>query len=133
MTAEIYQDFILELYKNPINFGRIDGAELTASGFNPLCGDKIEIFIKLAQDEDRKRRTQCVRVREARFTGTGCAISQATASLLTEEMKGKTISELAKMKKEDIMRIIKIDLSRNPSRLKCALLSLEVLKKAISV
>lgn len=122
MPSEIYQEFILELYKNPINFGKIADADLTAESFNPLCGDKIEIFIK--SDNGK--------VKEAKFIGTGCAISQASACLLTEDIKGKTLDEISKMQKENIMEIIKIDLSKNPSRLKCALLSLEVLKKAVS-
>ena len=120
MTDEIYQDFILELYKNPVNFGKIDGA-LHAQSYNPLCGDRIEFFIKTDGD----------RVVEAKFIGSGCAISQASASLLTEEIKGKTVGQLEKMDVKDVLRMIQIDLSRNPSRLKCALLSLETLKKAI--
>ena|SRR3989338_1162324 len=122
MSNEIYQEFILELYKNPINFGKLENFDFNASSLNPLCGDKVELFIKL--DGEGK-------VGEVKFTGTGCAISQASACLLTEEIKGKTLEELEKMQKDDIMKIIKIDLSKNPSRLKCALLSLEVLKKAI--
>ena len=121
MSSEIYQEWILELYKNPINFGKIADADLTATSFNPLCGDKIEIFIKL---EDGK-------IKEAKFIGAGCAISQASACLLTEEIKGKTLEEISKMDKENILNLIKVDLRKNPSRLKCALLSLETLKKAI--
>ena len=124
MSSEIYQEFILELYKNPMNFGKLENADLHAESFNPLCGDKVELFIKL--DKTGKK------VDEVKFIGSGCAISQASASLLTEEIKGKTIEELAKMQKDNIAQIIKIDLSKNPSRLKCALLSLEVLKKSIS-
>ena len=123
MSSEIYQEFILELYKNPINFGKMDNATHKAQSYNPLCGDKIELFLKVQDDE----------VIEARFIGTGCAISQASASLLTEEIKGKSLADLKKMQKEDIMEMIKVDLSKNPSRLKCALLSLEVLKKAVNL
>src|SRR3989338_188320 len=123
MSSEIYQEFILELYKNPINFGKMENADLHAESFNPLCGDKVEIFVKLNGEK---------KVSEVKFIGSGCAISQASASLLTEEIKGKTLDELANMQKEDILQMIKVDLSKNPSRLKCALLSLEVLKKSIS-
>lgn len=123
MSNDIYQDFILELYKNPINFGKLAGANKTAKSYNPLCGDKIELFLKVNNENGI--------VEEAKFIGSGCAISQATASLLTEEIKGKKVEELKNWQKEDILRIIKIDLSKNPSRLKCALMSLEVLKKAI--
>ncbi|MEK6981538.1 MAG: iron-sulfur cluster assembly scaffold protein [Candidatus Micrarchaeota archaeon] len=123
MPNDIYQDFILELYKNPINFGKLDGANRTAKSYNPLCGDKIELFLRVNEKNGV--------IEEAKFIGSGCAISQATACLLTEEIKGKKLVDLAKYEKEDILRIIKIDLSKNPSRLKCALMSLEVLKKAL--
>ena len=124
MSSEIYQEFILELYKNPINFGKLENADLRAESFNPLCGDKVELFIKL--DGGSKK------VDDVKFTGSGCAISQASASLLTEDIKGKPIEQLKAMGKDDVLRIIQIDLSKNPSRLKCALLSLETLKKALN-
>ena len=120
-SGELYQEFILELYKNPINFGKMSDATHHAQSYNPLCGDKIELFLKVEKGT----------VSEAKFVGSGCAISQASVSLLTEEIKGKIIEELVKMQKKDILQMIQIDLSKNPSRLKCALLSLEVLKKAI--
>lgn len=123
MSDDIYQEFILELYKNPVNFRKMENADLNAHSFNAVCGDKIEIFIKL--DANRKK------AEEATFVGTGCAISQASASLLTEEIKGKTLDEIKKMGKEDIIRMIRVDLSKNPSRLKCAMLGLDVVKKAI--
>ncbi|MDO8553785.1 MAG: SUF system NifU family Fe-S cluster assembly protein [Candidatus Micrarchaeota archaeon] len=124
MSEDIYQEFILELYKNPVNFGKIENADLHEQSFNPLCGDKIEMFIKL--DAGRKK------IEDVKFIGNGCAISQASASLLTEELKGKTLEEVDKMGKEEIIKMIKIDLSKNPSRLKCAMLGLEVVKKAIN-
>lgn len=120
-SEELYQEFILELYKNPINFGKLEGATHSAESYNSLCGDRITLFLKVEKNK----------VIESKFIGSGCAISQATASLLTEEVKGKTIEELRKMQKEQILELIKIDLSKNPSRLKCALMSLEVLKKAL--
>ena len=123
MPSEIYQEFILELYKNPINFGKIENAELKATSSNPLCGDYIEVFIKL--DVSGKM------VTEAKFIGTGCAISQASACLLTDHIRGKTLDKIKKMQKENVLDLIKIDLRKNPSRLKCALLSLETIKKAI--
>lgn len=122
-SDDIYQDFILELYKHPLNAGTMEKPDYTAKSHNPLCGDKIELFLKMSSDG---------KVADVKFKGDGCAISQATISLLTVEIKGKTLEELARFQKEDILRIIQIDLSRNASRLKCALLSLEVLKKAIS-
>lgn len=124
MTEEIYQEFLLEIYKNPVNFGKMDKPDLHAQSFNPLCGDKIEMFIKLEASGSK--------VEAITFVGNGCAISQASASLLTEELKGKTLEEIGKMTKDDILRIVKVDLSKNPSRLKCAMLGLEVVKKAIN-
>ncbi len=124
MSDDIYQEFILELYKNPINFGKMENADLHSTSFNPLCGDKIEIFIRLEAGGKK--------VDAATFIGNGCAISQASASLLTEEIKGKTLEEIEKMGKDEIVKMIKVDLSKNPSRLKCAMLGLEVVKKAAS-
>ncbi|HLC68256.1 MAG TPA: SUF system NifU family Fe-S cluster assembly protein [Candidatus Bilamarchaeaceae archaeon] len=120
-SEDMYREFILELYKNPINFGKLEDADLHAESYNPLCGDKVEMYVKLTNGK----------VSDVKFDGSGCAISQASASLLTEEIKGKTTEQLKAMAKEDILRILQIDLSKNPSRLKCALLSLETLKKAL--
>ena len=120
-SEDMYREFILELYKNPINFGKLADADLHAESYNPLCGDKVDMYVKLTNGK----------VSDVKFDGSGCAISQASASLLTEEIKGKTTEQLKAMAKEDILRILQIDLSKNPSRLKCALLSLETLKKAL--
>jgi len=119
--SDIYQEFIMEVYKNPLNFGKLEKADFKAVSLNPLCGDKIELYIRLENGK----------IKDVRYTGSGCAISQVSASLFTEFLKGKTPEEAKALKKEDILRLIKIDLSKNPSRMKCALLSLEVLKKAI--
>lgn len=124
MSSEIYQEFILELYKNPLNFGKMENADLQAESFNPLCGDKVELYLRVEAGSGKAE--------DVKFSGSGCAISQASASLLTEEIKGKTIEQLQAMQKEDILRIIQIDLSKNPSRMRCALLSLETLKKALT-
>ncbi|MBI2079545.1 SUF system NifU family Fe-S cluster assembly protein [Candidatus Micrarchaeota archaeon] len=122
MDSEIYQDFILEIYKNPFNYGKLDKPTLQAGSHNPLCGDNIEMFINTKENK----------ISEIKFSGKGCAISQVSASLLTEHLKGMEISEAKSLSQKDILNLIKVDLSKNPSRLKCALLSLEVLKKAIS-
>ena len=118
---DIYQEFIISLYKNPINFGKIDGANFHAEIHNSTCGDRIEIFIKLQDDY----------VTEAKFIGTGCAISQASSSLFTSYLKGKKLTDLSKITKENVLELLKIDLSKNPSRMKCALLPFEAMKKAI--
>ncbi len=122
MSSDMYQDFILELYKHPINFEKMDDADYHATSHNALCGDRLEIYIKADKGK----------IEKASYKGEGCAISQATMSLLTEELKGKTLEQAKTMKKEDILRIIQVDLSKNPSRMKCALLSLETLKKALT-
>ena len=118
---DIYQEFIIELYKNPLNFGRIADADRKAQIYNSTCGDMIEIFIK----------TKDGVVAEARFVGKGCAISQASSSLFMGFLKGKSVDALSKIGKEDVLSLLKIDLSKNPSRMRCALLPLEALKKAM--
>ncbi len=120
--SDIYNEFILELYKNPLNFGRIENADLQAASYNALCGDRIELFININGKH---------KIKEIKFFGSGCAISQASASLLTEYLKGRTIEEAKKIDKNEILKMIKIDLSKNPSRMKCALLVLETLRKMI--
>ena len=120
--SDIYQDFILEIYSNPLNFGKIENADFHSGASNPLCGDVIEIFLKVKDG----------RVADVKYAGKGCAISQVSASLLTESLKGKTVEEAKKLTKDDVLKLIRVDLSKNPSRMKCALLSLEVLKKALS-
>ena len=122
MDQEIYQEYIIELYKHPLNFGRIEGADHHSIAQNQTCGDSIELFLK-AKDGV---------ITEARFLGKGCAISQASASLFTGFLKGKKISGLGKIGKDDILGLIKIDLSKNPSRMKCALLPLDALRKALA-
>jgi len=118
---DLYQEFIIDLYKNPRNFGKIKNPDYAAKLDNPTCGDQIELFIKIEGDI----------VKDAKFIGHGCAISQASASLFTDYLKGKKIQELSKIKKENVLDLIKIDLSKNPSRMRCALLSYEAMKKAL--
>lgn len=120
--SDIYKEFIMEIYQNPLNAGKIKDATMKAQGYNPLCGDKIELFLKV--DEKGK-------ITDIKYEGMGCAISQVSASLVTEHLKGKTIEQAKKMKKEDVLKLIKIDLSKNPSRMKCALLILDVLEKTV--
>jgi nitrogen fixation protein NifU and related proteins len=118
---DIYQEFIIELYKNPLNFGKIPDADYRAEIYNSACGDIIELFIKVRDGA----------VAEAKFIGKGCAISQASASLFTGYLKGKKVSELGDIGKEQALALLKIDLSKNPTRMKCALLPLEALRKAL--
>jgi nitrogen fixation NifU-like protein len=118
---DIYQEFIIELYKNPRNKGVIGDPDLKAQLYNKSCGDAITLFIK----------TENGRVSDAKFMGQGCAISMASSSLFTGFLKGKEAASLKDISKEDVLSLIKIDLSKNPSRMKCALLPLEALKKAL--
>ena len=119
---DLYQEFIIELYQNPRNFGKIENADYHSEVNNPTCGDRIELFLKVDSSGI---------IKEAKFSGKGCAISQASASLFTGYLKGKKISELEKIKKQDVLSLIKIDLSKNPSRMRCALLPLDAVKKAV--
>lgn len=116
----IYQQNIVDHYKNPRNKGSIDNADFVVYEVNTLCGDGLKFFITLDSSK--------VTVVDVKFEGEGCAISQATASMLTEEIKGMTLEELKKnVTKDMILEMLGIDL--NPARLKCALLSLECLRK----
>lgn len=113
----IYQEIILDHYRNPRNKGKLDKASGTIALSNPLCGDEIEMQIK---EENGV-------IIEAAFSGKGCAISQASSSMLTEYVKGKTKEELKKIDKDVITEMLGIELS--PNRLKCALLPMEALLK----
>ena len=117
---DMYREVILDHYKNPRNRGKLEPADISYEDDNPLCGDRIRIDIRL--DENR-------RVKEVAFSGQGCAISQASASMLTEEIVGKSVDDLKQISKEDILELLGIELG--PVRLKCALLSLKVLKAGV--
>jgi nitrogen fixation NifU-like protein len=118
MTSDIYKDIILDYYRNPRNFGDLENPDVRAKDSNPLCGDIIEMQLKV---NDGK-------VDDIRFKGKGCAISQASASMLTEMVKGKTLDQVKAMGKPDILQLLGID--PGPTRIKCALLGLKVLKLA---
>ena len=114
---DFYRELILDHYKNPRNKGTLDPHDISYEDDNPLCGDRIRIDLRLDGEN---------RVADIAFTGRGCAISQASASLLTETIKGKTLDEIKQIGKEDVLEMLGIELG--PVRLKCALLSLKVLK-----
>lgn len=116
---DLYREVIIEHYKNPSYRGKLDPHDIRFADNNPLCGDHIEITL---QTEDGK-------VKDARFDGHGCAISQASADLLIESIIGKPIEEVKQLNKEHVLNMLGIDLG--PVRLKCALLSLKVLKAGV--
>ena len=118
-VEQMYQENILDHYRNPRNFGQMDKPDADVNDYNPLCGDKIGIQLKI---NDNK-------IKEIKFYGSGCAISQASASMLTEEISGKTIQDILKLTKEDVLDLLGIEISY--ARLKCALLALKVLKMAV--
>jgi nitrogen fixation NifU-like protein len=117
MDSGYYREQIIDLYENPLNQGELATADFSYEEDNPLCGDVVRIDVQL--DENG-------RVAQVAWSGDGCAISQASASLLTEEIKGKTLAEIKEFPKEKLLELIGIPLSM--ARVKCALLSLKVLK-----
>jgi len=121
-TDQIYQENILDHYKSPRNHGKIENPSVHHHEYNPLCGDEIEMFLII--DKNKK-------VVDIKFQGHGCAISQASASMLTEEAKGKGVDDIKKLTKENILEMLGIPIS--PVRLKCALLSLDTLKNSILI
>ena len=116
---DLYRDYILEHYRRPHNFGVLDNATTTQEGANPLCGDRITMQLRVTGDQ----------IAAVGFTGRGCAISQASASLLTDEIKGKPVETAAGMQANDVLDLLGIEIS--PARMKCALLSLETLHGAL--
>ncbi len=114
---DMYREMILEHYKDPRNWGLLEDPDIDHAEDNPLCGDHLHLTLKLDADE---------RVVGVGWDGEGCAISQASASLLGEEIMGKTLAELKQFSKEDVLALMGIPIG--PVRLKCALLSLKVLK-----
>ncbi len=117
MSDDLYRELILDHYREPRNRGRLEPADVSYEDDNPLCGDRIRIDLQLDQDN---------RVVGVAWDGNGCAISMASASMLSEEIEGKTLDELRHLGKADILEMLGIELG--PVRLKCALLSLKVLK-----
>ena len=118
---DLYRDEILEHYRNPHNFGTLESPTTSKEGANPLCGDRKTLMLAINDDGT---------VDDVAFTGRGCAISQASASMLTDEIKGKPLTEIAKLGSVDVLENLGIEIS--PARMKCAMLSLETLQSAVS-
>jgi len=118
---QLYREVILDHYKNPHNYGALEGAHAHAEGQNPLCGDEVSVSVRFAADGET--------IEQIGFEGRGCAISQAATSMLTDIVKGKTAAQVAELPKEELLDEIGIPLT--PVRLKCAILGLGVLKVAL--
>lgn len=119
-SADIYREIILDYYRNPRNYGKIENPDIAQRDSNPLCGDELEMHLNIRDNK----------VAEVKFTGKGCAISQASASMLTELILGKDFDFVKKLSKEDIFDNLGLH-ELGPARIKCALLSLKVLKSGL--
>ena len=118
---DLYREVILDHYKNPRGHGVIEDADAQAEGMNPLCGDEVAIYVAFEDDGET--------IDEVKFSGRGCAISQAATSMLMEMVQGRTASQIGELSKDELLEEIGIPLT--PIRLKCALLGLGVLKVAL--
>jgi len=119
MSSDIYKDIILDYYRHPRNFGDLPDPDVRSKDSNPLCGDVIEMQLRIRDGT----------IDDLRFKGRGCAISQASASMITELAKGKTLDEIKTLDKEDVLSMLGID--PGPTRIKCALLGLKVIKLGV--
>ena len=113
--SDMYRQQILDHYKNPRNYGELEEATFTHVGENPMCGDTIEMDVVLSDDETIER---------VAFRGDGCAISQASASMLSEELHGMTVADLRDLDRDDVTEMLGVDIS--PMRVKCAVLAEKV-------
>ncbi len=118
---QLYREVILDHYKNPRGHGVIEDADAEAEGQNPLCGDEVSIYVGFGEDGET--------IDDVKFSGRGCAISQAATSMLMEMSKGRTASEVAELDKDELLAEIGVPLT--PVRLKCAMLGLTTLKVAL--
>jgi len=119
--SDLYQENILDHYKYPRNFEPLESPDIHEEGVNPLCGDRVELFLKLDGEK---------RVAAMTFQGVGCAICLASTSMLTEYVEGKGLDEIKALQKEDILKLLGIPIG--PVRLKCAILSLMTLKQGVA-
>jgi len=117
LSDDIYREIILDHYRNPRNKGKINNPDVVIHDSNPLCGDQIDIFLKVEEGQ----------IKDIKFDGKGCAISQASASMLTEMVMDKPLTTAKDISKDEILENIGLT-NLGPARIKCALLPLKVLK-----
>jgi nitrogen fixation NifU-like protein len=123
LGSDMYRQQILDHYKNPRNYGELDDADIEHVGENPMCGDTIKMFVRLADDEET--------IEYVSFVGDGCAISQASASMLSEELQGRSLESVREMDRDDIIDMLGVELS--PMRIKCAVLAEKVAQDGIAI
>jgi nitrogen fixation NifU-like protein len=117
----MYRDLILEHHRYPHNFGTLDPHDVSQEEHNPLCGDRIRLDLRIVDNK----------ISEVAFSGKGCAVSQAAASMLTDELIGMDLDQVRQYGKAELLDLIGLPLDKNPVRLKCALLSLKALKVGV--
>jgi nitrogen fixation NifU-like protein len=121
MAMDYYREYILDHYRNPRNYGKLDQPDVHSEDTNPLCGDQLGMDLVVEGDL----------VKEVRFQGRGCAISQASASMLSEMIEGKKVEEVIALGKDDVLDVLGIPIS--PARTKCAFLALRVLHRGLAM
>ena len=123
LGSDMYRQQILDHYKNPRNYGELEDADIEHVGENPMCGDTIKMFVELADDDET--------IEYVSFVGDGCAISQASASMLSNELQGRTLESVREMDRDDIIDMLGVELS--PMRIKCAVLAEKVAQDGIAI
>ena len=119
LGSDMYRQQILDHYKSPRNYGELEDPTFSHVGENPMCGDEIRMDVRLADDEDGEQL-----IEQVAFSGDGCAISQAAASMLSTELQGLTVDELLEMDRDDVVDMLGVEIS--PMRIKCAVLAEKV-------
>jgi len=119
--SDMYRDLILEHHRYPHNYGTLDPHDVSQEEHNPLCGDRIRLDLRIADGK----------IAAVAFSGKGCAVSQAAASMLTDELIGMDLDQVRQYGKAELLELIGLPLDKNPVRLKCALLSLKALKVGV--